>query len=442
MNSPDLSASISAVFAQLLQGHGLSQSKINSGNGSFPAEFSEILSEIQVAPELLQQLQSEMPDLGLGELRAVLVSGATAVSDGNALPLPAEIADQLISVLVQKGALPGGEAIGSELSPVPEDLLPEAGLVDGGTGLIPENPLLPMLQQGAMTADATPEEAALPQPSGIAGALRDLLSRGTQGGDAAGHTRAVSAAMRLPAAAAESAQGVGVRGVEIQPEIQAVTDSQAQKMAGLPGNPVLTELSHQKFEALMKTPVAINEMAGQPGNGLAGSPVSAPSILHQAIQRMDAQVATEIPVPLSGKGWDSAVSEKILWMVGRQIQGASLKISPRHLGPIEIQVLQQNDQTSVTFTANNAAVKEALEAAIPRLREMFNDSNLQLANVNVEHRQPGEQQSASRFAQNSQGHGGNQSDGAEAGSDPGIDQEDMVPMQGGALGRGLVDAYA
>ena len=37
----------------------------------------------------------------------------------------------------------------------------------------------------------------------------------------------------------------------------------------------------------------------------------------------------------------------------------------------------------MTFTAQHAAVREALEASIPRLREMFQEHNLQLANVDV-----------------------------------------------------------
>lgn len=90
-----------------------------------------------------------------------------------------------------------------------------------------------------------------------------------------------------------------------------------------------------------------------------------------------------INLPVGEKGWDNMLGNRVAWMVGGQLQQATLHISPRHLGPIDIQISMQHDHASVSFLANNAAVKEAIEAAIPRLREMFADNNMLLANVDV-----------------------------------------------------------
>ena len=67
-----------------------------------------------------------------------------------------------------------------------------------------------------------------------------------------------------------------------------------------------------------------------------------------------------------------------------------MRINPPHLGPIDIQLTLQNDQASVSFGAQHGVVREALEAAIPRLREMFGDNNLQLVNVDVGQRHNGD----------------------------------------------------
>jgi flagellar hook-length control protein FliK len=109
---------------------------------------------------------------------------------------------------------------------------------------------------------------------------------------------------------------------------------------------------------------------------------------------------------------------------------------------IDIQVSIQNDQTSVSFLAQNAAVKEALEAAIPRLREMFADSNLQLVNVDVGQRDSGDRASgADLFQQPASGDGNNLSAPGQRGGDDDNAQAEIDPV-GTLASSGLVDDYA
>ena len=90
-----------------------------------------------------------------------------------------------------------------------------------------------------------------------------------------------------------------------------------------------------------------------------------------------------IGVPVGERAWGENLSQRIQWMVQKEIQGAEVKLNPRGLGPIEIRVTLQNDQASVSFMAHHAVTREALDATIHRLREMFNESNINLANVDV-----------------------------------------------------------
>jgi hypothetical protein len=150
----------------------------------------------------------------------------------------------------------------------------------------------------------------------------------------------------------------------------------------------------------------------------------------------------DIPLPTGTKGWDNLLSNRVMWMVGNQLQQASVHITPRHLGPIDIQVSIQNDQTSVSFLAQNAAVKEALEAAIPRLREMFADNNLQLVNVDVGQRDSGDRASgADLFQQPASGDGNNLSAPGQRGGDDDNAQAEIDPV-GTLASSGLVDDYA
>jgi hypothetical protein len=118
-------------------------------------------------------------------------------------------------------------------------------------------------------------------------------------------------------------------------------------------------------------------------NGLAANGTSSSStiMLPQAINTLPGE-----------RGWDQAMGERMLWMVGRDVQSASVRINPPHLGPVDIRISIQNDQATVHFSAQHGVVREALEAAIPRLREMMAENNLQLVNVDVGQREKTDQQ--------------------------------------------------
>lgn len=107
-----------------------------------------------------------------------------------------------------------------------------------------------------------------------------------------------------------------------------------------------------------------------------------------------------VETPLRQPGWDQALSEKVLWVANQKFQGAEIKLSPAHLGPIEVRVQLNNDQAQISFTAQHAPAREALEAALPRLREMFTANGYNLVDVNVSQHSFAEQQ---RHAQGFEG---------------------------------------
>jgi flagellar hook-length control protein FliK len=144
-----------------------------------------------------------------------------------------------------------------------------------------------------------------------------------------------------------------------------------------------------------------------------------------------------LDTPLRQPGWDKALSERVMWVVNQKFQGVELKLNPAHLGPIEVRVQMQNDQAQVSFVAQHGPVREALEAALPRLREMFNANGFNLADVNISQHSFAEQQ---RQAQGSErrGQGSFASDNeADLGDIP---HPDRRPVGAGALGG--VDLFA
>ncbi len=106
-----------------------------------------------------------------------------------------------------------------------------------------------------------------------------------------------------------------------------------------------------------------------------------------------------IAAPLGDDGWSQAMGDRIMWMIGKGVQTSSIRINPPNLGPIQVHVSVHNDQASVNILAQHGAVKDAIEAAIPRLREMMHEGNLQLVNVDVSHRENMQQEGNSALFQ-------------------------------------------
>jgi flagellar hook-length control protein FliK len=146
-------------------------------------------------------------------------------------------------------------------------------------------------------------------------------------------------------------------------------------------------------------------------------------------------IVMPLDIPVGQAGWDRAVGERIQWMVGQNIQQAEIKLNPPNLGPMEIKISMQNEQTSVTFVATQAPTREAIEASIPRLRELFGEINLNLANVDVGQQQAGESAHDWRA--------GSDADGNMSGDSVSHDQTDTAQGQTRIIGgNGLLDTYA
>jgi len=83
--------------------------------------------------------------------------------------------------------------------------------------------------------------------------------------------------------------------------------------------------------------------------------------------------------------WSRGVGERVLMMADRGLQSATIKLQPEHLGPMEIRIQVDDDGTAqVNFSAQHAQTRDALETAIPRLRELLADQGLSLSQANVD----------------------------------------------------------
>jgi flagellar hook-length control protein FliK len=93
--------------------------------------------------------------------------------------------------------------------------------------------------------------------------------------------------------------------------------------------------------------------------------------------------STQLRPRFGDAGWDNALGQKVLWMVSQQQQVAELTLNPPDLGPLQVVLSISNDEASATFVSQHADVRQALEAALPRLKEMMAESGITLNSATV-----------------------------------------------------------
>jgi flagellar hook-length control protein FliK len=108
-------------------------------------------------------------------------------------------------------------------------------------------------------------------------------------------------------------------------------------------------------------------------------------------------------------------------------------LNPPNLGPLEVRLTLQQDQASVVFSAQQVAVRDALEAALPRLRELLEQQSLQLVQADVE--DPGGQRG---------GRAGGDDLHRPAVAEPAADDGEVPSLQVASArqANGLVDLFA
>lgn len=121
--------------------------------------------------------------------------------------------------------------------------------------------------------------------------------------------------------------------------------------------------------------------------------------------------------------WSQEMNEKVVWLSSRNIKSAQIHLNPAELGPVDVKVSVQNDQTVVSFNVQNPNVRELLEANVHRLREMMDGNGVNLADVNVD--SGNADQGFAAFAEQ-QGNGASQ--GNTDGADGDVEGESVVAV--------------
>jgi flagellar hook-length control protein FliK len=132
----------------------------------------------------------------------------------------------------------------------------------------------------------------------------------------------------------------------------------------------------------------------QPTTGTAQVPLSSVPTASTPLNNPYAATATGatdfIGTPVRESVWGDQLGERVVMMAGNQLKTAEIRLTPAELGPLRVQVAVDDGAAHVTFHAQHAVTREAIEQALPRLREMLAENGLALGQTDVSDRGVGE----------------------------------------------------
>jgi flagellar hook-length control protein FliK len=90
-----------------------------------------------------------------------------------------------------------------------------------------------------------------------------------------------------------------------------------------------------------------------------------------------------IVTPVGSQHWETAVGNSLVIMSGSRQERAELVLTPPQLGRIEVSISMKGDEATAVFVSANPVVREALESALPRLREVLAEAGITLGQTQV-----------------------------------------------------------
>lgn len=138
---------------------------------------------------------------------------------------------------------------------------------------------------------------------------------------------------------------------------------------------------------------AVNLAGRQDGSGVLRSGDSEATMKDPPLIPVSAQLVADsagprpatgdLTTPLHHPSWTSDFGQKLLWFANNDHQTAHMTLHPPEMGALEITMSLHKDAASTHFVSASAEVRNALETALPRLREMFAGAGLELGQVTI-----------------------------------------------------------
>lgn len=212
-------------------------------------------------------------------------------------------------------------------------------------------------------------------------------------------------------------------------------------MSQIRNNAAPAAVLNAKAEEIVLAAAAVQSAGGKSEPAaLAGVPGLAGAVPAGLTQAAGGTPPDTLTPQVGTPAWDHALGQKVVWMAAGAMQSASLTLNPPDLGPIQVVINVSNDQANASFTAAQPEVRQALEAAMPRLKEMLGDAGITLGQASVNAGNPNQYGGADQQSGNGARHG--KGDAGIGQEPPHTDPIKLGTTRIGSNGTGLVDTFA
>ncbi|WP_175752777.1 flagellar hook-length control protein FliK [Burkholderia ambifaria] len=305
----------------------------------------------------------------------------------------------------------------------------------------------------ALTNHASKDAAAEPAlPASGRDALQAALAKLT-GGASAIAMPATGTAAAAPVTAPASTTSASAAAAPLTPKVPTFERSLADAKGALAPQPTPTQATAQALQAsaagqsAAHALAATEEAASPAANASVAAAATAAAAAQANLQASPAASSVaaanaHVLAPHVGTAdWTDALSQKVVFLSNAHQQSAELTLNPPDLGPLQVVLRVADNHAHALFVSQHAQVRDAVEAALPKLREAMEAGGLGLGSATVSDggfasQQQNPQQS---FA------GGRPSPRARAGSsaaDAPVDAAQSAAAGASVSRAGLVDTFA
>jgi flagellar hook-length control protein FliK len=128
---------------------------------------------------------------------------------------------------------------------------------------------------------------------------------------------------------------------------------------------------------------ALSTLTGLRPESGSFSPIALTHPFDQALRQAESKLNVAIEAPVRSPAFAAEVGDKVVWLAGRQGQLADFSLNPPQMGALEVRLTVSGGEATAQFFSPNPVVRDALDAAMPKLRELMAEAGLSLGETEV-----------------------------------------------------------